>query len=358
MSHHCLPDAQVVVDRFVADGAKLVSDSETKRTASKEKLDAALEAVQVAEGKAGRLEGAVAVQQLRADVTAGKAVDASKPGENQPKAAVRQLEYYESEIAKIDKDLTAKMVVLREQAIKDLDVVKVAQTKDGALDVALIVKQAQDQLRSGQPAAQQAFNVLVIGKGGRIEPADQSVLRRGGAESTIEVVLTAIASDGIIFRCGAGGKGQSMALMHDELWYAVGSGRKQAMIKAPLNGAKPPLHLAVTFAKGDVTLWVNGVPAKHEKLAFEAIGNNPLGGGVGDVGEIANIPAMPRVGFTGELASFRYADRALYTAPFKVAFPLVASDAIRWQIDVQTAAVGPLKELPKAHLTGELSVKR
>ena len=67
---------------------------------------------------------------------------------------------------------------------------------------------------------------------------------------------------------------------------------------------------------------------------------------------------MPRAGFTGELASFRYVDRVLYAAPFKVVFPLVASDAIRWQIDVQGVAVGPLKELLKARIIGDLSIKR
>ena len=56
------PEAQAVVDRFVAEGAKQVTDAEAKRTANKAKLDTALDAVQTAEGKAGRLESAVAVK--------------------------------------------------------------------------------------------------------------------------------------------------------------------------------------------------------------------------------------------------------------------------------------------------------
>lgn len=352
------PEAQAVVDRFVAEGAKQVTDAEAKRTANRSKLDTALDAVQTAEGKAGRLESAVAVKKLRAELSAGKVPDVAKPSEGQPKTVLRAVESYQTDLAKIDKEFTAKMTILRDQAIRDLEVVKIVQTKGGHLDVALAVKQTQEQLRGGQPVARQAFSVLVIGKGGRIDPADEALLRRGGSDSTIEAVVTAIASDGMIFRCGGSGNGQSMAIMGDELWYAVAGARNQSVIKAPLNGAKPPLHLAITFAKGDVIVWINGVPAKREKVDLDSIGNNGASGGVGDVGDNSNNQAMPRAGFTGELVTFRYVDRVLYAAPFKVAFPLVASDAIRWQIDVQAVAVGPLKELPKSRIVGDLSIKR
>lgn len=351
-------EAQAVVDRFVIEGAKQVTDADAKRMAAKAKLDTALEAVQTSEGKAGRLESAVAVQHLRADLTAGKSIDVTKPSEGQPKVVMRLLETYQSEVAKIDKDFTAKMVTLREQAIKDLEVVKVVQTKGGHLDVALVVKQTQEQLRGGQPTARPAAAVLVFGKGAQIEPTDDALLRRGGAESTIEVVLTAVASDGLLFRCGAGGNGQSLAIMGDELWFAVVGGRTRSLVKAPLGGAKPPLHLAATFAKGEVTLWVNGVPAKREKTELDAINDNGAGGGLGSVGESSNHPAMPHDGFTGELACFRYVDRVLYTAQFKPSFPLATAEGVRWQIDAQGLAIGTLKELPKARLSGELSVKR
>ncbi len=352
------PEAQAVVDRFVAEGAKQVTDADTKRAAVKAKLEAALEALQTAEGKAGRLESAVAVQHLHAEVSAGTPLDMTKPGAGLPKGVTRPLETHQADMGKIDKDFAARLAAMREQAIKDLEAVKIAQTKAGHLDVALAVKQTQEQLRGGQPAARVTATVLVLGKGAQIEPTDEALLRHGGTDSTIEAVLTAVASDGLIFRCGAGANGQSMAIVADELWYAVVGGRVRTVIKAPLNGAKPPLHLAVTFAKGDVALWVNGTLAKHEKTELEMLGDNGAGGGVGAMGETQNHQAMPHEGFTGELASFRYVDRVLYTAPFKLVFPMPASAGIRWQIDPQGLPSGPLKELAAAKITGPISVKR
>lgn len=353
------PEAQTVMDRFVADGAKAVTEAEAKRTAVRAKLDAALDAVQVAEGKAGRLESALAVKQLRADLAAGTTPAPAAPANPLPKAVARPMETCQSDIAKIDKESGAKINTLRDQAVKDLEAVKVAQTKAGHLDAALAVKQMQEQLRGGltTTARQAPAAALVFTTSSRIEPTDDALLRRGGTESTIEIVLTALTGDGLIFHCGAGGNGQSIAIVGDELVYAVVGSRNHALIKAPLGGAKPPLHLAVTFAKGDVTLWLNGTLLKHESSGLDTLGDNGMGGSLGDLGGNGGQPGMPRTGFSGDVAIFRYVDKVIYTAPFKPTFPLPATDSIRWQIEAQGLAAGPLKDLPKNHISGELTVK-
>lgn len=342
------PEATAVVDRYVSDGAKVVQDADVKRTAARAKLVQSLDQVQAAEGKAGRLESALAVKKLRDSLSAEVAGELPKvPDPQLPKGVARPMESYQADMAKIDKDQAAKLTSVRDQAIKDLEPVKVAQTKAGHLDVALAVKKMQEQLRSGQPGRKSTISrAFTFTPESSLMPLDDMVLRRGGAESTIEFVITAVEKDGLLFRCGAGGNGQSAALSGDEFWWAVAGGmRRNQVLKAPLGGAKPPLHLAVTFKRGDVVLWVNGMAAKRESTGMEEIGDNGAGGGIGGPTGAMNSPEMPRASFQGELAAFRYVDKAIYDAPFTPAYPLPAAEGVRLAIDAASVEPGAVREI-------------
>jgi hypothetical protein len=350
-------EAQATIERYAAEGSKLVGEAEVRRAAARAKLCQMLDTLQAAEGKAGRLESALAVKELRELVASEGAIEEPKPGSLLPKSVARFLESHQAEIAKIDKEQSIKVGALRDIAIKELEGVKIVETKAGRLDAALAVKQMQEQLRSGQAAARATTPTLVFFPDSAIEPSDQASLRRGGAESTIEVILTAVTKDGGIFRTGAGGNGQSLALVEDELWYAIAAGHGDGIWKAPLHGAKPPLHLAVTFKAGEITLWINGAVGKREKTTLEAIGDNGPGGVLGAAGDNLNQRGMPRTSFSGEMAAFRFVDRVLYSAPFKPVFPLPGSEGVRWQVSAEGLASGPLKELPKARIVGPVQVK-
>lgn len=342
------PEATVVVDRYVADGAKVVQEADVKRAAARAKLVQALEQVQAAEGKAGRLESALAVKKLRDSLGADGTAELPKtPDPQLPKGVARPLESYQADLAKIDKDQAARLNSVRDQAIKELEPVKVAQTKAGHLDVALAVKKMQEQLRSGQAGKKsQISRVLVFVPDSALLPSDEALLRRGGPESTLEFIVTAVEKDGLLFRCGAGGNGQSAALSGDEFWWAVAGGtRRNQVIKAPLGGAKPPLHLAVTFKRGEVVLWVNGAIAKRESTGMEEIGDNGAGGGIGGPSGAMNSPEMPRASFQGELAAFRYIDKAIYDAPFTPAYPLPAAEGVRLAVDAATIEPGAVREI-------------
>lgn len=342
------PEATAVVDRYVSDGAKVVQDADVKRTAARTKLVQALDQVQAAEGKAGRLESALAVKKLRDAVGGEGPAELPKVVDPQlPKGVTRPLESYQADLAKIDKDQAAKLTSVRDQAIKELEPVKFAQTKAGHLDVALAVKKMQEQLRSGQPAKKsQISRAFVFAADSALLPFDEALLRRGGAESTIEFIVTAVEKDGLLFRCGAGGNGQSAALSGDELWWAAAGGmRRNQVVKAPLGGAKPPLHLAVTFKRGEVALWVNGTLAKRESTGMDELGDNGAGGGIGGPSGPTNSPEMPRASFQGELAAFRYIDKAIYDAPFAPAYPLPAVEGVRLAIDAAAIEPGAVREL-------------
>jgi hypothetical protein len=346
------PEGQAVVDRYVAEGAKLQQDAEVKRQAARTKLVTALETIQASEAKAGHLDAAVAVKKLHDGLQADPASDPGKvaPDPQWPKGVARQLDSYQNDNAKIDKELAPKVTAVREQAVRDLEAIKIAQTKAGKLDAALAVRQTQEQLRSGQAAAGKKGSTLsrafVFGAGIGLEPTDGALLRRGGAASTLEFMVATVTKDGLLFKCGAGGNGQSVAVMGDEIWYAVAHPRHGTMLKAPLNGTKPPFHLAVTFKDGDVAIWVNGALAKKESAGIDAIGDNGMGGGVGDLASNSSVnqPGMPRQGFEGSLAAFRYVDKALYDAPFQPAYPFPAATAIRLGFDAAGMDPGTVKE--------------
>ena len=345
------PEAQAALDKYIAGGAKLQQDAEARHQAVRAKLLTALDALQTSEAKAGHLDAALAVKKLHDGLQSDATSDPTKvpPDAQWPKAVPRALDSYQSDSAKLDKELAPKLAALRDQAVRDLESIKVAQTKAGQLDAALLIKQTQEQLRSGQAAAgmkksAQPSRVLTFAASAGLQPVDDGLLRKGGATSTLEFMVASLTKDGVLFRCGGGGNGQSVALVGDEVWYAMASPRHGILVKAPLNGTKPPFHLAVTFKDGDISVWVNGVLAKKEASGVEAIADNATPGGLGDAGGSANNPAMPRQGFEGSLAGFRYVDKVLYDAPFSPSYPFPAAASVRWAIDAATMEPGAVKE--------------
>ena len=355
--------AQTVLDRFVSTGAQLQRDADTRSAATKAKLVAALEQLQASEGKAGRLEGALAVKTLHDGLADGTITDLTKAATaaDLPKTVARPIEAHQQDQQKIARDLAQKLASLREQTVRDLEAVKVSETKAGHLDTALLIKQQQEQLRTGQaPGRKTPTKALVLGKGAVLTPLDPALLRRGGASSTIEFLILSHSQDGMLFECGALANGQSLAVVGNELWYAIANARREILVKAPLSGARPPLHVAVGFDKGDVQIWVNGALAKRDSVGLDAIGDNGAGGAIGRPGGMGNNPAMPRTGFEGELIAFRYTDRVVYSAPFTPAYPLPASDGVRLGFDAGTLEVGPLTAIDGAQrltASGEVQVK-
>lgn len=356
-------DAQAALSRFVAAGAQLQRDGDARKTAVRTKLVQALEQVQTTESKAGRLDSALAVKTLKDNLAADQVPDLAKaitaPG--LPKGVTRPTESYQTDMLKLDKDLAQRFAALKDQAVKELDVVKVAETKAGRLDAALAVKEQQEQLKSGTPGATRKapLKTLVFGKGATITPVDAELLRRGCSTSTIEFVVLSVAKDGMLFETGGQANGQSLALMDNALWYAIANLRNAFLIKVPLGSAKPPLHLAVGYDKGAVQIWINGVLAKQDANAPVTISDNG-GGGFGVPEGGPNEPSMPRQGFEGEIAAFRFVDKLVYTAPFTPSYPLPATDSIRIGVDAAALEPGPLTEIKGAQrlaVTGEMLVK-
>ncbi|MCE5278714.1 MAG: LamG-like jellyroll fold domain-containing protein [Planctomycetaceae bacterium] len=189
---------------------------------------------------------------------------------------------------------------------------------------------------------------------GRLVSNSPAQFRAAYAYRTIDLWMQAGKDDGIIIDQGSSRTGMALGLFKDRLHFAFGDAKEHlrhfrddqgkdrtepvaaAVISAPLGDRNKWCHVAIQYAAGHLSLWVDGKMLAERQVGTPAVPGDAEGASIGG-GAGSNAGYWGTKGFGGKVAAVRLSNRARYTKTFEPeeqmgtsgAFAFIGADRLR-----------------------------